>query len=156
MDELDRPYRAAPLADLRRLIEDIRSESALRDSPGARKLREEIDPEYSIEKRRDCCVYVIELADDIRSDKKFREKNPNASSERPCLYVGSTSRTPDERFGQHKAGKARASKRVYKFGIRLRPEFFEALPFMTRSEAEARERTLAEILRREGYGVWQG
>src|SRR6476619_566730 len=42
------------------------------------------------------------------------------------LYVGQTSRDPDWRFDQHKAGY-KASGAVRRFGVRLLPELFEHL-----------------------------
>src|SRR5919106_6801178 len=59
-------------------------------------------------------VYVIELSDEtcpienrVRPDK-------------PCVYVGQTARSPEERFQQHLAGY-KAARKVRKYGVRLRP-----------------------------------
>jgi hypothetical protein len=49
-------------------------------------------------------VYVVELDEAVRSHKRFTAANPDCRSDRPCLYIGMTSRLPEERFAQHKAG----------------------------------------------------
>ena len=53
-------------------------------------------------------IYVIALDDAILKVRRFRDKNPNHKKGKPCLYVGMTSRTPDYRFAQHKAGERSA------------------------------------------------
>jgi len=99
-------------------------------------------------------VYVIELDDAVRLEKKFQEKNPGARLDKPCLYVGMTGLTPEERFANHKAGK-KSSLIVKKHGIRLRPRYFEDLNPMTYEEAKAEEPALAARLRKRGFAVWQ-
>ena len=48
-------------------------------------------------------VYVIELSRKVfTEDRKFREANPQYNGVLECLYVGQTSKTPQERFTQHK------------------------------------------------------
>lgn len=87
-------------------------------------------------------------------DKKFRDRNPDQDpTERPCLYVGMTSTSPEERFDQHRRGH-KAARLVRKFGVKLRPEFYERLNPMTRDEAEGEEPALAASLERAGYAVW--
>jgi hypothetical protein len=49
-------------------------------------------------------VYVIELDPEVRQIQKFRNRNPAMNPLKPCFYVGSTWRTPDERYDQHKQG----------------------------------------------------
>ena len=46
-------------------------------------------------------IYVIELRKEVLSNKKFREKNPNYKPGKPCVYVGMTGKSPEERFQQH-------------------------------------------------------
>ena len=65
------------------------------------------------------------------------------------LYVGETSRDPDTRFDQHKAGY-KASRVVTRFGVRLLPELVEHLNPMRRWEAVELEAALAEDLVRAG------
>jgi hypothetical protein len=72
----------------------------------------------------------------------------------PCVYVGMTGRTPEERFQQHKAGY-KAARFVHKFGIRLKPRQYQAYNPMTAAEAKYMEVEKARRLRNRGYGVWQ-
>lgn len=65
------------------------------------------------------------------------------------LYVGETSRDPDTRFDQHKAGY-KASRWVNRFGVCLLPELVEHLNPLRRWEAVELEAALAEELKRSG------
>ena len=50
-------------------------------------------------------IYVIELSKKVYSEhSKFRAANPQFNGVLECLYVGITSKTPKERFMQHKSG----------------------------------------------------
>ena len=101
-------------------------------------------------------VYVIELEKRVMLVRRFAAANPDYRAEKPCVYVGSTALTPQERFVQHLTG-IRANRYVRAFGVRLRPRNFRNYgPYATREEAEAAERHLAWRLRRKGYGVWTG
>lgn len=80
-----------------------------------------------------------------------------------CLYVGMTSKTPRERFKQHKTGYRNkkgyklSSNIVEKYGVYLRPSLFNQLPQVkTRAEALKMEEQLALELRRKRYAVWFG
>jgi predicted GIY-YIG superfamily endonuclease len=59
------------------------------------------------------------------------------------LYVGQTSRDPDLRFDQHKAGY-KASRAVRRFGVRLLPELTNHLTPIRAWEALELEAALAE------------
>jgi predicted GIY-YIG superfamily endonuclease len=65
------------------------------------------------------------------------------------LYVGETSRDPDQRFDQHKTGY-KASRVVSRFGVRLLPELVHHLNPVRRWEAVELEAALAEELSRAG------
>jgi hypothetical protein len=65
------------------------------------------------------------------------------------LYVGETSRDPDLRFDQHKAGY-KASRHVERFGVRLLPQLVAHLNPLRRWEAVEPEAALAEELARAG------
>lgn len=65
------------------------------------------------------------------------------------LYVGQTSRDPDIRFDQHKAGY-KASRAVNRFGVRVLPELVTHLVPLRRWEALELEAALAEELARAG------
>jgi hypothetical protein len=76
--------------------------------------------------------------------------------------VGMTSKTPAERFKQHKTGYVNKKGHklsayiVQKYGAYLRPslyEHFNTKP-MTREQALLLEKKLALDLRRQGYAVW--
>ena len=99
-------------------------------------------------------VYIIQLDPTVLEKKKFREANPNHNPKRPCLYVGMTGKTPDERFQQHKAG-IKANRYVKEYGKWLRRKMYKEFNPMTYEEAVAKEIDLAEELRRKGYAVWQ-
>lgn len=66
------------------------------------------------------------------------------------LYVGQTSRDPDTRFDQHKAGY-KSSGAVRRFGTRLLPALFAHLNPMRRWESLELEAGLAEEFRRAGF-----
>lgn len=106
-------------------------------------------------------VYVIELSRKVfTEDRKFREANPQYNGVLECLYVGQTSRTPQERFAQHKSGYRNAkghklsSEIVRKYGRYLRPSLYQDIGPLTRAEALEVEEGLALELRRKGYAVW--
>ena len=108
-------------------------------------------------------VYVVELRKKVFTENyKFRDANPQFNGVLECLYVGMTSKTPAERFKQHKTGYV--SKKGYKisayivqkYGAYLRPSLYDHINLkpMTRNEALAMEEKLAWDLRRQGYAVW--
>ena len=108
-------------------------------------------------------VYVVELAKKVFTENaRFRNANPQFNGVLECLYVGMTSKTPKERFLQHKTG-AKSNKGynissyiVKKYGSYLRPSLYDHLNLkpMTRTEALKMEKKLALELRRKGYAVW--
>jgi predicted GIY-YIG superfamily endonuclease len=100
-------------------------------------------------------VYVIELDQAVwHGSAKFRRANPDHDPGKPCLYVGMTGLSPEERFANHRAG-IRSSSLVHRFATRLRPDLFEGLNPMSYREAVRMEKVLAKVLRGDGYGVWQ-
>jgi hypothetical protein len=99
-------------------------------------------------------IYVIELDRAVLNEKKFREANPQFDKKKPCVYVGMTARTPEERFDQHKSGY-KSAKYAKKYGIRLKPRLFASHNPMTYEDACAMEKEKARRLKNRGYGVWQ-
>ena len=107
-------------------------------------------------------VYVVELSKRVYTDNaKFRTANPQYNGVLECLYVGMTSKTPQQRLEQHKKGaKTKKGQKLYstivrKYGLYLRPSLYEHLaPVKTRSEALHMEKELALELRRKRYAVW--
>jgi hypothetical protein len=100
-------------------------------------------------------VYVIKLRKSILRNRRFRRANPAYRKGRPCVYVGSTSLTADERFVRHMTGH-RSSRVVRNYGKALFPWAYESEPtFDTRPGVEAHEVVLAARYRAMGWGVWQ-
>lgn len=106
-------------------------------------------------------VYVIELSKRVFTENaKFRTANPQYNGVLECLYVGMTSKTPKERFNQHKTGYRSkkgytlSSSIVRKYGKFLRPSLYNHLEPMTKREAIKAEEKLAVILRKRRYAVW--
>jgi hypothetical protein len=100
-------------------------------------------------------VYVVELSRAVLGEARFMRANPHYVGARPCVYVGMTGLSPDERFDKHKAG-IKANKYVRLYGLRLMPDLY--LPFnpMPYAGAQEMEVELGIALREEGYAVWQG
>ena len=106
-------------------------------------------------------VYVIELSKKVFTESaKFRDANPQFNGVLECLYVGMTSKTPKERFEQHKSGYISkkghkiSANIVQKYGKYLRPSLYNHLGLMTKEEALKMEEKLALELRRQRYAVW--
>lgn len=107
-------------------------------------------------------VYVVELSKRVFTEHyKFRQANPQFNGVLQCLYVGMTSKTPKERFVQHKQGYRNkkghklSSNIVQKYGMYLRPSLYNHIkPMNSRSEALKMEEKLALELRRKRYAVW--
>jgi predicted GIY-YIG superfamily endonuclease len=106
-------------------------------------------------------VYVIELSKRVFTENaRFRNANPQFNGVLQCLYVGMTSKTPKERFHQHKTGATSqkghniSSSIARKYGTFLRPSLYEHLEPMSRADALKMEEKLALDLRRQGYAVW--
>jgi len=108
-------------------------------------------------------VYVIELSKRVFTENsRFRAANPQFNGVLECLYVGMTSKTPAERFRQHKTGYRNkkghklSANIVQKYGAYLRPSLYDHINEkpMTRQEALLMEKKLALDLRRQGYAVW--
>ncbi len=107
-------------------------------------------------------VYVVELSRRVFTENyKFRAANPQFNGVLQCLYVGMTSKTPKERFEQHrkgyrnKKGHKLSSNIVQKYGMYLRPSLYNHIkPLSSRSEALKMDEKLALDLRRKRYAVW--
>ncbi|PKR81369.1 ribose-5-phosphate isomerase [Brumimicrobium salinarum] len=107
-------------------------------------------------------VYVVELSKKVFSENaRFRNANPQYNGTMQCVYVGMTSKTPAERFKQHKTGFVNkkgyklSANIVEKYGKYLRPSLYNHLnPIKTQREALAMEEELAIDLRRKKYAVW--
>lgn len=100
-------------------------------------------------------VYVVLLAAAAGKLRKVRAENPKRIPKKPCVYVGMTGLTPEERFRNHKAG-IKAAGVVKRHGLGLLPELFAHLNPMPFESAAQMEKDLAEDLRRAGYTVTGG
>ena len=100
-------------------------------------------------------VYVVELADAVWTEPRFRRANPDHRLGQPFVYVGMTGLDPDLRFDRHKAG-IQANRYVRDFGLRLLPALYAVYNPMPYDGARDMEVELAIGLREAGYGVWQG
>ena len=49
-------------------------------------------------------VYVVLLDPAVAKIRKIRAANSQRDPKKPCVYVGMTGLTPEERFSNHKAG----------------------------------------------------
>ena len=100
-------------------------------------------------------VYVVLLDAKAAKDRKILKANPKRDKTKPCVYVGMTGLSPEERFQNHKNG-INAARAVQKFGVRLLPELYECFNPMPFEAAAEMERELAEELRARGYTVAGG
>ena len=100
-------------------------------------------------------VYVVLLAPAAGRLRVVRAANPKRDPKKPCIYVGMTGLTPEERFSNHKAGIKDAWV-VKRYGLRLLPELYAHLNPMPFDAAAQMERDFAEDLRRAGYTVTGG
>ena len=114
-----------------------------------RQLRAKAEPEQHHN------VYVVLLKPAVGKLRKVRAKNPNSDPKKPCVYVGLTGLTPEERFANHKAG-IKAASVVKRYGLRLLPELYKYLNPMPYEAAAQMEVDLAKDLRRAGYTVTGG
>ncbi|MBV9008787.1 MAG: hypothetical protein JO354_06425 [Verrucomicrobia bacterium] len=100
-------------------------------------------------------VYVVLLSDEVLRDRALLRLNPKRDASKPCVYVGMTGLSTDDRFANHKKGY-KSARVVREYGIRLLPELFAHLNPMPFEAAAQMEKDLAEDLRDEGYTVAGG
>ncbi|NQU10605.1 hypothetical protein HQ590_07445 [bacterium] len=100
-------------------------------------------------------VYIVLLDPAVAREARVLAANPARNPRRPCVYVGMTGIAPEERFANHQAGY-KASRYVYRYGVRLMPELYEYLNPMPYAAACQMEKELSEDLRADGYTVCGG
>lgn len=100
-------------------------------------------------------VYVVLLDPAAGRLRPVRAANPKRDPKKPCVYVGMTGLTAEDRFANHKAG-IKAASVVKRYGLRLLPELYEHLNPMPYEAAAQMEQDLAGDLRRDGYTVTGG
>ena len=114
-------------------------------------------------------VYAFYMNEEVLDKEKFREANPDYETGQPCVYVGMTGKTIEERYEEHTNPRnknyKKGSKWMKKHGVR---GFSEALAIdllshpnisretLTFGEALQNEKLYAEWLRSKGFGVWWG
>ena len=113
-----------------------------------RKLRAEQQSDH-----HNVCAVLLDPA--VGRNRKVRAVNLKRDPKKPCVYVGMTGLTPEERFANHKAGIKDAWV-VKRHGIRLLAELYTHLNPMPFEAAAQMEQDLAEDLRRAGYTVTGG
>ena len=118
-----------------------------------RRTLKQLHPKRQAEQHHN--VYVVLLDPAVGKIRTVRAANPDRNRKEPCVYVGMTGLTPEERFANHKAGIKNASL-VKRYGIRLLPELYEHLNPMPFAAAARMEADLAEDLRGAGYTVTGG
>ena len=111
-------------------------------------------------KKKTHSIYIIELDKKILGNKRFQAANPKYNPEKPCVYIGMTSKTPEKRFEEHITGARNKrgplfSRKAKKYGIRLKPRLYKSHNPMTQEDAKEIEVEKARRLRNRGYGVWQ-
>ena len=103
--------------------------------------------------RRVWRVYVVELGDGV---------GPRLNPELPWVYVGETSKAPEERFQEHLSGARNRRGRLYStvvrdHGRRLRPDLYESEPLLyTQADAKFAETALFNKLVAAGYSARGG
>lgn len=100
-------------------------------------------------------VYVVLLDSTIASFSEVLRANRGRDPGKPCVYVGMTGLSPEERFANHKSGD-KSSSYVRRFGLRLLPELYAHLNPMPFEAAVRMEQDLAQDLRSLGYTVTGG
>ena len=100
-------------------------------------------------------VYVVLLESAVANLRRVRMENPRRDPGKPCVYVGMSGLSPEERFANHKHG-IKASWAVKRYGLRLMPELYSHLNPMPYAAAVQMEKDLAEDLREAGYTVTGG
>jgi hypothetical protein len=95
-------------------------------------------------------VYVIEL-----------DKNAITNPGKGYVYVGETSRTPEERFKQHRDGARNKHGRLYagvvkQHGVKLRPDLAPREKYFDQASAKRGEKEHFEILKSKGFNVKGG
>ncbi len=137
-----------------KLRHDLATDLTFTDHKSAKSCQQSLIKElqekgFSVNQQRQSWrIYVIKLEKDGRPDN--------------WVYVGSTSKTPEERFQEHKDGKRNSkgplfSRKVKKHGTELLYDMFpEDNIFLTQDSALKCEKDYANKLKKDGFKVEQG
>lgn len=99
-------------------------------------------------------IYVLELSPAAAADPLFAAANPGYVPGSECFYVGSSSKTAEERMRDHMTG-CNASRIAGKYAVRLRHDLMPEQKPRPKDRALREEIRLARVLRLRGFGVWQ-
>lgn len=141
---------------VKRLRTDLGSSRTYRSSEEAKqaltKLTAKLTSEgYTVNRNTKVwTVYVIEL-------DKTAISNPGKG----YVYVGETSRTPEERFEQHRDGARNKRGPLYagvvrRHGVRLRPDLAPRKKYFDQASAKRGEKEHFELLKSRGFNVKGG
>ena len=100
-------------------------------------------------------VYVVLLEPGVARLRAVRLANPRRDPKKPCVYVGLTGLSPDDRLANHLHG-IKSSPIVRRYAVRLLPELYSHLNPMPYEAALRMEVDLADDLRKLGYTVTGG
>lgn len=106
---------------------------------------------YTVNRNTDTwIVYVIEL-----------DSNATNAPGAGHVYVGETSRTPEERFKQHRDGARNKHGRLYagvvkQHGVRLRPDLAPGTKYFDQASAKRAEKEHFKLLKSKGFSVKGG
>ena len=100
----------------------------------------------------DRSVYVVKLKNAIREKRTPLHRG---QPDMPCVYVGLTGLSPEERLENHKRDH-KASRHVRDYGIGLMPELYDQYNRLPWRLADQVEPALAKKLHRLGYNVFGG
>jgi hypothetical protein len=110
----------------------------------------------AVQKKPRYRVYVIKLKKTVLGSQRFRRENPGYQKNKPCVYVGYTSKTPEERLKVHRTDRLKGSSWVRRYGKKLFLWAYKELPpFESGEEAKEAESLHAKKLRSRGWGAWQ-
>lgn len=139
-----------------RLRKDLSSSTKYKSSEAAElacsNLKKKLSSEgYTVNRNtRIWTVYVIEL-------NANAVPNPGEG----YVYVGETSRTPEERFKQHLQGARNKKGRLYspvvkRHGVKLRPDLAPRKRYFDQASSKRAEKEHFELLKSKGFNVKGG
>lgn len=117
-------------------------------------MRQQTDKQTRQYKQPHYLTYVVLLDEEALKHAKLCNANPEHVRGMPCVYVGSTCKSKEERFANHKRGH-KSSWWVRTYGLMLVPE--DVVPTTTcttRKAVSAAEQRLMSELRSRGWAVW--
>ncbi|HEY3210017.1 MAG TPA: hypothetical protein VGL18_09545 [Actinomycetota bacterium] len=105
-------------------------------------------------------LYAVKLREEARERVLARMRplaRPRIDRRLPCVYVGVTALTPEERYARHREGGVTSASIVRDYGVGLLKSLYRdrnPLDATTEDDALEEEAEFAEELRDRGYAVW--